>query len=266
MNHPRFCALILAAGLGTRMGGVPKALCRLGGHSFLERVVRLFAAGGVPSCFVVTGHAHDEVAAQARGLGVQTVYNPGYREGMFSSVRVGLGQVAEAGVFHGCFVLPVDIPLVSPIVINEVRKAWHLSREPEGCIFIPETQGLTGHPPLIGRAHFTPAACWQGQEGLRGYMASLLPDREANLLRAGKALPAKANARPAASPRLPAAVSPLPDSLPALPARVPSLPAGPSRLPIVCVPVADAAILRDIDTPEALIEAEEHCHAAQPAL
>lgn len=245
MSGPRFCALILAAGLGSRMGGVPKALCRLGGHSFLERAVSLFVPGGVTSCFVVTGHAHEEVAAHADSLGVQAVHNPAYAEGMFSSVRVGLAQVAAEDVFHGCFVLPVDIPLVPSTVIHELLKAWHLCDNPEDNIFIPAIHGLTGHPPLLGRAHLIPAARWQGREGLRGYMASLLPDREAVLLLAGKALPAE--------------VSPLP-------AAVHSLSASRCGLPVVCVPVADAAILRDIDTPEALAEAEKYCHAAQPAL
>lgn len=225
VSRPHFCAVIPAAGLGTRMEGVPKALCRLARQTLLERAVCLFAAGGVASCFVVTGHGHDEVAEHALSLGAHTVHNPAYRTGMFSSVRAGLVQAQAEGIFHGCFVLPVDIPLVSPAVISKLVGAWQSCANPESHIFIPEKQGATGHPPLLGHPHFAPAALWRGPEGLRGYMASLLPGREAGLLLAGKALPA--------------------------------------GLPIRCVRVSDAAILRDIDTPEDLAGAEQQCRAAR---
>ncbi len=218
------CAVILAAGLSTRMGGSPKALCHLGEQTFLQRALHSFRAAGVISSVVVTGHAREIVTEHAHALGTRTVHNLDYETGMFSSIRTGIAHVHREGRFQGCFLLPVDIPLVSPQTISQLIDAWQADDRRESLLFIPQQRGRTGHPPLIGENHFAPALDWTGGEGFRGYMASLLSQEDAARLRSGTP---------------------------------------PQEGPIVCVSVADDGILFDIDTPADLAVAGKRIQKAQ---
>lgn len=63
-------AVILAAGLGTRMGVMsgPKCLLRLPQGCILEHQLRALAGCGVRNCIIVTGHRADEVEETAGSL------------------------------------------------------------------------------------------------------------------------------------------------------------------------------------------------------
>ena len=64
----RIGAVLLAAGEGSRMGGVVKSLIRLQGVPLISRHLIALSGAGVDQVVVVTGHARDAVEAQrARG-------------------------------------------------------------------------------------------------------------------------------------------------------------------------------------------------------
>jgi len=86
-------ALILAAGVGRRLGGgdvAHKSLLRFGGRSLLARHLGILAGAGVPEVVVAVGHGADEVRAGIRdappGVRVRTVFNPDYRRGSVVTV------------------------------------------------------------------------------------------------------------------------------------------------------------------------------------
>lgn len=172
----RFAALILAAGLSSRMrgAGLPaggfKPLLPLGGESLLGRAASLFRAAGVDEIHVVTGHREIEVRAEAERLALSCVRNPAFARGMFSSVRAGLAALAQN--LDGVFVLPVDIPLVRPATLKRLLAAF--SGQPA---LVPEFSGAPGHPPLIASASVPFILGWEGEEGLRGALAALCGTR-----------------------------------------------------------------------------------------
>lgn len=86
-------AIILAAGLSSRMGGKPKALLPLGGATMLERAVRAFVRAGIEGIRVVTGYEAEQVAEEALRLGAKPVFNRDYELGMYTSICVGLTAV-----------------------------------------------------------------------------------------------------------------------------------------------------------------------------
>ncbi|HAT72920.1 MAG TPA: bifunctional UDP-N-acetylglucosamine diphosphorylase/glucosamine-1-phosphate N-acetyltransferase GlmU, partial [Elusimicrobia bacterium] len=60
-----FAAVVLAAGLGTRMkSDLPKVLHYLGDMSLAERVIRKIAALGPEKIIVITGHRAEMVEAE----------------------------------------------------------------------------------------------------------------------------------------------------------------------------------------------------------
>lgn len=156
----RIGAVILAAGFSSRMGGF-KPLLNLGGMTVLARCVRLFRDQGVGRIMVATGHRASEVQEEAGRLGVLTVHNEHYEQGMFSSVCTAVATMTGMDAF---FLLPVDIPLVRPATVATLLARY------QGRILFPVFGGERGHPPLIPQQVIPAIMDHGGQDGLRGVL------------------------------------------------------------------------------------------------
>jgi molybdenum cofactor cytidylyltransferase len=139
-------ALILAAGYSSRLKAW-KPLLPLGPSTFIAEAVRRLRAAGVADIRAVTGHRAAELAPVLQELGVRAIFNPDYDQGMFASVRAGVGALERA--VAAFFLLPVDMPLVRPQTIMAVMRAYYRSG---ALIIYPGFQGRRGHPPLISTA------------------------------------------------------------------------------------------------------------------
>lgn len=160
----RIGAIILAAGFSSRMGQL-KALLPIGGHTMLERVLMLFKSVGIKDIIVVSGHEHEQIEAMLSGAEVQSLYNPLFTQGMFSSVQTGVACLEKE--VEGFFILPVDIPLLQVDTILALLTAFQAAG-PE-IILHPCFKGKRGHPPLISAALAGAILHWDGAEGLRGF-------------------------------------------------------------------------------------------------
>lgn len=151
-------AVILAAGAGSRLGGVAKALLVHDGKTFLERITALVSG----PCVVVVGPPfRDEVARHATGHLV--VDNPDPSRGMASSVALGFAALPDA---THAFLWPVDHPFVLPSTVAALEATSGLSR--------PTYRGRGGHPPRIPCALWERfATCDRVEGGARGVMSTL---------------------------------------------------------------------------------------------
>jgi probable phosphoglycerate mutase len=145
----RVAAIVLAAGRSSRMGAF-KPLLEVDGRTLLERAVGVFKGAGVGDVVVVAGHRRDEVAAVAARAGARVITNPGYDQGMFSSLRMGMLGL-DPGVTR-FFVLPADVPLVRPETIGRLLRQGRVARGGAAEVVYPLRAGVEGHPPLLGGA------------------------------------------------------------------------------------------------------------------
>jgi CTP:molybdopterin cytidylyltransferase MocA len=160
LQEKRFAAVILAAGLSSRMGDF-KPLMNLGGQTVLSRCVEAFQDAGACDVMVVTGHRAGEVQAEVERLGVSSIHNLLFEQGMFSSVQ---RAVSSLPVLDAFFLLPVDIPLVRPATITSLAGAF------DGRVTHPCFEGERGHPPLIP-FHLVPEILrHDGSGGLKGLL------------------------------------------------------------------------------------------------
>ena len=166
----RISAIILAAGLSSRMGRL-KPLLPLGKMTILEHVILLFQDAGVEDVRVVTGHRHADIGPVTEARGATPVFNPDYEKDMFSSVVAGCASLAPDT--EAVFILPVDIPLVQPSSVTGLLKAYTRNR---GKIIRPVYESRQGHPPIIPACLFGSIANWVGPEGLRGALAQFASD------------------------------------------------------------------------------------------
>jgi molybdenum cofactor cytidylyltransferase len=167
--------VILAAGAGSRLGGVAKALLRFGpdGDSFLDRILfHAYSAGGVRTRVVVVGPPHEErIIHEVLDCydDVHVVRNPEPSRGMASSVALGfaeLARVAKPGV-EAAFLWPVDHPYVREQTLSTLY-TWAQSYE----VVVPRYEGRGGHPPLIARSAWPAlAACADNPGGARAVLS-----------------------------------------------------------------------------------------------
>ncbi len=160
-------AVILAAGSGSRLGGVAKALLRTGDDSFLAHVARVAREVGIVDAVVVVAAPFgDVVAAHARELGLRIVVNPDPARGMASSVALGFAALAESDA-DAAWLWPVDHPYVTAATLRSLVSALG-----DHDVAQPRLGGRGGHPPLIVRKLWPQlVACSDVEGGARTVLA-----------------------------------------------------------------------------------------------
>lgn len=164
-------AIILAAGLSTRMGKF-KPLMSLNGKPILLNEVNDFLDAGVEQIVIVTGHNRDQVTACIDGSSqyrpfVTLCYNSLYREDMFTSVQAGVKALMNG--LESFFLLPADCPGVSPATLISLMEAF----KDNVTVVYPTANGRRGHPPLLSTALIQPILNYSGKDGLRGFLRDI---------------------------------------------------------------------------------------------
>ncbi len=141
--------VILAAGASERLGEC-KALALFAGRSGLERLAEAGAGFGDVAPLVIAG-AHFEALLEALPAHCEIALNPHWADGRTSGIA--LARKLRAG-FDLC-IAPVDCPLVSREVFDNLAAAWREHARPAEGWLAPyvEEHGARrfGHPLVIGR-------------------------------------------------------------------------------------------------------------------
>jgi CTP:molybdopterin cytidylyltransferase MocA len=141
---PQLGVVILAAGSGSRLGGVAKALLVHERATYLERILAMCDAIGVSTRIVVVGppyagdvRAELERIARAQSLAslgdvttarpnLYVVDNPKPERGMASSIALGFAQLERVAprMMTGAFLWPVDHPFVRVDTLRALVEAF----------------------------------------------------------------------------------------------------------------------------------------------
>ena len=165
--RPDACAVILAAGLSSRMAGPLKPVLPLAGKTPLSRLTDTFRQAGLTDIIVAGGHRQAEVAAEAERLGLRFVYNPYYETGMFSTVKAALAAVPET--CRRLLLTPADIPLFRPATVIRLLARAEAPDAPP--VLYPTFGGQRGHPPCLDAALLPAVLAYGGDDGLRAALA-----------------------------------------------------------------------------------------------
>ncbi|NNE24659.1 MAG: nucleotidyltransferase family protein [Rhizobiales bacterium] len=159
----KVAAIVLAAGLSSRMAKGNKLLADLGGKPVLRHTLDNVLASQADPVVVVTGHQAGDVEKLIQGLPVKPCYNPQFAEGMATSLAAGIAglplDVAAALIFLG------DMPLIGGDVIDQIIDGFDPGKGK--TIVVPVHGGRRGHPVLWGRAHFADLVALKGDQGAR---------------------------------------------------------------------------------------------------
>ena len=164
----RVAGIVLAAGSSTRMGR-NKLLLELGGETVVQRAARTAIDAGLDPVVVVTGHAHEAVAAQLHVFALTTVVNTNHGAGQHTSVAAGIaalgghsgasdddGPAAEdSDAAEDCvaaqdcvaaIVMLADMPLVTTAMVREVASRY---RETGAPLVVSRYGGDVTAPPML---------------------------------------------------------------------------------------------------------------------
>lgn len=143
-------ALVLAAGAGERLGGVPKCLIRLGGQTLLQRLLDALAEAGIDDVRLVLGHHADAIAAHVATLPPERrpllLRNPKPGEEPADSLRVGLHSLASTP--ERLLVLLGDQPALCAPQLRAALTAFEQRTRGQHAL-VPMVQGQPGHPAVL---------------------------------------------------------------------------------------------------------------------
>ncbi len=162
LRAPRIGAVVLAAGMSTRMG-TNKLLQEWRSKSLLRWTVETALASEARPVVVVTGHEAPGTEAVLRGLDVVVVRNAAYRDGLSTSLKAGLS--ALPATVDGALILLGDMPEVSPSLLNRMIAAFSPADGRGICVAVHD--GRRGNPVLWGRSLFDDMAGITGDTGAK---------------------------------------------------------------------------------------------------
>lgn len=146
--HRRTAAVVLAAGLSSRMGH-NKLLLPWESSTVLGRTLENLQRSRVADLVVVSGHEAPAVEAIAAAAGVRSISNPDYTQGMLTSLQAAVARLPRT--IAAALVVLGDQPMVPPAVYEALLDAY--ARHPHGLV-APTFAGRRGNPVLIDRRYF----------------------------------------------------------------------------------------------------------------
>ena len=115
----RIATIILAAGSSTRLGGEPKQLLTNNGTTLIRQIASAALSLQIGPVIVVLGANEEQIRPELIDLPIFTVVNTDWREGMASSLRVGLHTLADEPV-EAFLVALTDQPYVTAELLQRL--------------------------------------------------------------------------------------------------------------------------------------------------
>lgn len=158
-------ATILAAGLGQRMGGRPKAALQIGGTSLLERLMLALSGAGVDGIAVVLGPYPQTLLPLAQRCAARVLQAPPDTP-LTTSQRLAVQAQIEHAPGHDMLVLLADLPLLTSAHIAWLLDAW--PQRPAGThAQMPVVDKVRGHPLILSWQAVQAVAAMPAPQGIR---------------------------------------------------------------------------------------------------
>lgn len=144
-------AILLAAGLSKRMLGPNKLLSGHYGKAVIANVYEAVSESGVGKTVVVTGRDEKEVQEALKlKEGHEFIHNDQFKDGMTSSIKIGLGALVQSEAVMICL---GDMPWLKTEDYNELVQAFRREGG-EDKILVPWFEGKRANPVIFGRNYF----------------------------------------------------------------------------------------------------------------
>src|SRR6185312_10512462 len=164
---PRIAAVVLAAGMSSRMGS-NKLMAELNGKPLVRHAVEAALASAAAPVIVVTGNEEAKTRAALSGLNVSFVGNPDFARGLSTSLKTGIAAVPPD--CDGAIVLLGDMPGVSAALIDKLIASFDPGEDRAICV--ATRNGKHGNPVLWARRFFEEIASIEGDVGAKALVGA----------------------------------------------------------------------------------------------
>ena len=160
----KYAAIVLAAGLSSRMEGAHKLLLDLKGRTVFEHSLKSICEANFSEVIVVLGKRAEALKPLLNLFPkVKTVLNHDYEQGMTSSIQAGI-NVSNAEVYAICL---ADMPLIKSEDYNELIEAFEKLQDGKN-ILLPLVQGAKGNPVFFSNDYREEILKHQSPNGCNG--------------------------------------------------------------------------------------------------
>lgn len=168
---PNVTAIVLAAGLSTRMDNVNKLLLPFKGKTILEWVVDTVVSASVTEVIVVTGHEDRQIRDILSSYPVRVAYNPEFASGISTSIRRGI--LATQPTAEGFMICLADMPAIKPSTYTLLLEVFSQQEQP--AIVVASASGRRGNPVIFHRDFRGELLQLRGDQGAKSII-ELHPD------------------------------------------------------------------------------------------
>src|SRR6266446_2047915 len=162
LRAPRIAAIVLAAGLSSRMGS-NKLMADWRGKPLLRWTVEAALLSDAKPVIVVTGHESAKIEAALQGLDVRMVRNPDYAKGLSASLKTGIRAVPQN--CDGALVLLGDMPEINAPLLDRMIAGFSPADGRAICVAVHEQR--RGNPVLFARRFFAEIENLAGDVGAK---------------------------------------------------------------------------------------------------
>lgn len=155
-------AIVLAAGSSSRMSGPQKLLLEFDGRPMVKSVIEAASDGGCHQIVVV--YSSDEVK-DAVGVEAEVVHNPRARQGMASSLQVGLRAMRPD--MEAAVVMLGDQPMVGSRTVAALLRAWRREGSRPAVAVARGDEGKWAPPVVLARELWDELMALEGDAGAR---------------------------------------------------------------------------------------------------
>jgi molybdenum cofactor cytidylyltransferase len=163
----RIAGLIVAAGMSTRMNDF-KPLMKINGFPMINMTAQSLRNGGVEDILVVVGYRAEDIKKALDPMEVRFAENAAYAStDMLESIRIGLKELKD---MDAVYIMPGDMPLVSPEIMRVIRKEADkiFSGKEDIQIIVPQILKKPSHPLVLLKSGFDLVLNGETQNGMKG--------------------------------------------------------------------------------------------------
>lgn len=167
-------AIVLAAGLSSRLPGENKLLKHIDGRPLVAHALDPLRALDIQKPILVAGHDSGPLIELLRDHPVEIVINSTPEMGMASSISTGIAALPN-GV-DGFFIVLGDMPFIKPDDYKALTKVF--SDKAGASICIPTFEGKRGHPVLFPMHFAKKLRSLEGDQGAKKLLKQYSRDIE----------------------------------------------------------------------------------------